>query len=29
MNEAETRAEIISPKLKSCGGGVVEGSKMI
>jgi len=26
MNEAETRAELIDPKLKACGWGVVEGS---
>ena len=25
MNEAETRAELIDPKLKACGWGVVEG----
>ena len=24
MNEAETRAELIDPKLKSCGWGIVE-----
>ena len=29
MNEAETRAEIIDPKLKSCGWGVIEGSKIL
>ena len=29
MNEAETRAELIDPKLKSCGWGVVEGSKVL
>ncbi len=29
MNEAETRAELIDPKLKSCGWGVVEGSKIL
>ncbi len=29
MNEAETRAEIIDPKLKACGWGVVEGSKVL
>jgi type I restriction enzyme R subunit len=29
MNEAETRAEIIDPKLKACGWGVVEGSKIL
>lgn len=28
MNEAETRAELIDPKLKSCGWGVVEGSRI-
>ena len=28
MNEAETRAELIDPKLKSCWWGVVEGSKV-
>ena len=28
MNEEETRAELIDPKLKSCGWGVVEGSKV-
>ena len=28
MNEAETRAELIDPKLKACGWGVVEGSKI-
>ena len=27
MNEAETRAELIDPKLKTCGWGVVEGLK--
>ena len=26
MNEAETRAELIDPKLKACGWGKVEGS---
>jgi len=25
MNEAETRAELIDPKLKACGWGVGEG----
>jgi len=25
MNEAETRAERIDPKLKACGWGIVEG----
>jgi type I restriction enzyme R subunit len=29
MNEAETRAELIDPKLKACGLGVVEGSKIL
>ena len=29
MNEAETRAELIDPKLKANGWGVVEGSKII
>jgi type I restriction enzyme R subunit len=29
MNEAETRAELIDPKLKSCGWGVTEGSKIL
>ncbi|MGE4289411.1 MAG: EcoAI/FtnUII family type I restriction enzme subunit R [Salinivirgaceae bacterium] len=29
MNEAETRAEIIDPKLKSCGWGLAEGSKIL
>lgn len=29
MNEAETRAELIDPKLKVCGWGVVEGSKVL
>ena len=29
MNEAETRAEHIDPKLKACGWGVVEGSKVL
>lgn len=29
MNEAETRAEIIDPKLKACGWGVTEGSKVL
>lgn len=29
MNEADTRAELIDPKLKSCGWGVVEGSKVL
>jgi len=29
MNEAETRAELIDPKLKACGWGVTEGSKVL
>ncbi len=29
MNESETRAELIDPKLKSCGWGVIEGSKIL
>lgn len=29
MNEAETRAELIDPKLKECGWGVIEGSKIL
>ena len=29
MNEAETRAELIDPKLRVCGWGVVEGSKVL
>ncbi len=29
MNEAETRAEYIDPKLKECGWGEVEGSKIL
>ena len=29
MNEAETRAELIDPKLKDAGWGVVEGSKVL
>jgi len=29
MNEAETRAELIDPRLKECGWGVVEGSKVL
>jgi type I restriction enzyme R subunit len=29
MNEAETRAELIDPKLKSCGWGIVDGSKIL
>jgi len=28
MNESETRAELIDPKLKAAGWGVVEGSKV-
>jgi hypothetical protein len=28
-NEAETRAELIDPKLKACGWGVVEGSRIL
>ncbi len=28
MNEAETRAELIDPKLKESGWGVAEGSKI-
>lgn len=28
MNEAETRAELIDPKLKACGWGVIEGSRI-
>jgi type I restriction enzyme R subunit len=28
MNEAETRAELIDPKLKACGWGVAEGSRI-
>ena len=28
MNETQTRAELIDPKLKECGWGVVEGSKI-
>lgn len=28
MNEAETRAELIDPKLAACGWGVVEKSKV-
>jgi Holliday junction resolvasome RuvABC endonuclease subunit len=28
MNEAETGAELIDPKLKACGLGVVESSKI-
>ena len=29
MNEAETRAELIDPKLKVASWGVVEGSKIL
>jgi len=29
MNEAETRAELIDPKLKACGWGAVEAAKDI
>jgi len=29
MNESETRAELIDPKLQSCGWGVVEGSRIL
>ena len=29
MNEAQTRAELIDPKLKACGWGVVEGSQIL
>lgn len=29
MNEAETRAELIDPKLTACGWGVVEDSKVL
>lgn len=29
MNEAETRAELIDPKLSACGWGVIEGSKVL
>ncbi len=29
MNEAETRAELIDPKLKDSGWGVVGGSKVL
>jgi type I restriction enzyme R subunit len=29
MNEAETRAELIDPKLKACGWGIAEGSKVL
>jgi type I restriction enzyme R subunit len=29
MNESETRAELLDPKLKACGWGVVEDSKVL
>lgn len=29
MNEAETRAELIDPHLKSCGWGVIDGTKIL
>ena len=29
MNEAETRAELIDPRLRDCGWGVVEGSRVL
>lgn len=29
MNESDTRAELIDPKLKACGWGVIEGSKIL
>src|SRR5665648_341032 len=29
MNEAETRAELIDPKLKECGWSIIEGSKIL
>ena len=29
MNEAETRAELIDPKLREAGWGVIEGSKVL
>ena len=29
MNEAQTRAELIDPKLNACGWGVVEGSQIL
>ena len=29
MNEADTRAQLIDPKLKACGWGVVEGSRIL
>ena len=28
-NKTETRAELIDPKLKACGWGIVEGSKIL
>ena len=28
MNEAETRAELIDPKLKACGWGVIKDSRI-
>jgi len=28
MNEAETEATLIDPKLRECGWGVIEGSKI-
>ncbi len=29
MNESETRAELIDPKLKACGWGEVEDSRVL
>lgn len=29
MNQTETKAELSDPKLKACGWGVVEGSKVL
>lgn len=29
MNESETRAELIDPKLRACGWGEVEDSKIL
>jgi type I restriction enzyme R subunit len=29
MNEAETRAELIDPRLQAAGWGVVEGSRIL
>ena len=29
MNEAETRAELIDPKLKENGWGIIEGTKIL